>query len=227
MSEIVLYMAPGTCARVTAIALEELGLEYETRVVRFLKGEHKSPHFKQYNPKGKVPCLVYQGEALTENVAILYFLNQRHGGLLPEVGTMEQAKQIADLCFCGTTLHPLVTRIRMPHFFAGEEGAGAVREIGSNAMDEYFQLIESRLNTRSWWYGDDWSAMDAYLYWCFWRVEGAGYDVSRFPAFVGHARRMEDRPAVRRALAREADAEDVLREEGLLFTPPPVVSTPS
>jgi glutathione S-transferase len=42
MSETVLYAAPGTCARVPAIVLEEMGMAFETRVIRFLKGEHKS-----------------------------------------------------------------------------------------------------------------------------------------------------------------------------------------
>lgn len=222
MSNIILYMAPGTCARVTAIALEELGLDFESRVVRFMKGEHKSPEYKQHNPKGKVPCLVYEGEALTENVAILSYLNQRHGGLMPAAeDNLTLARQLADLCFCGTTLHPLVTRIRMPHFFGGEACAAEVWQRGSQGMDEYFQLINDRLTHHAWWYGDEWSVVDAYLYWCFWRVEGADYDVSRYPAFVDHARRMAERPSVKRALAREQVAEETLRREGLLFTPPP------
>ena len=221
MSTMTLYMAPGTCARVTAIALEELALPFESRVVRFMKGEHKSPEYKQHNPKGKVPTLVVDGQALTENVAILSFLNDRYGRLMPAVKDgFDKARQLADLCFCATTLHPIVTRIRMPHFFAGEESARIVRERGVEAMDEYFYLTEQRLSGQDWWYPEQWSAMDAYLYWCFWRVEGAGYDVSRFPRFTAHARRMESRPAVQRALTRELAAEHQLKEENLLFIPP-------
>ena len=44
-----------------------------------------------------------------------------------------------------------------------------------------------------WWYGDVWSAMDAYLYWVFWRVEGAEFPVKEYPLFYDHARRMETR----------------------------------
>ncbi|WP_317929545.1 glutathione S-transferase family protein [Halioxenophilus sp. WMMB6] len=221
MSEIILFMAPGTCARVTAIALEELGLSFESRVIRFMKGEHKSPHFLQLNPKGKVPCLIYQDQPLTENVAILTFLNNCYGGLLPATDSAwQQAQQLADLCFCASTLHPLVTRIRMPHFFVGEENAQLVWQRACQAMDEYFQLIEQRLQNHSWWYGDQWSIVDAYLYWCFWRVSGANYDVSRFPGFVEHAARLEERPSVQRALSRELVAEKQLIEEGLRFTPP-------
>ena len=62
-----LHMAPFTCARVTMIALEEAGVAFDTQLVRFMRGEHKSPEFKQLNPTGKVPALVIDGTVLTES----------------------------------------------------------------------------------------------------------------------------------------------------------------
>lgn len=225
MSRIQLYMAPGTCARVPCIALEEAGEDFETVVIRFMKGEHKSPEFKKLNPKGKVPTLVVDGEPLTENVAILSYLNHQYpeARLLPEVDDdLGRLRQLADLCFCSATLHPIVTRIRMPHFIATEEVARVVWEKAGNAMNDFFQLIDDRLANNSWWYGDDWSVMDAYLYWVFWRCEGAGYDVQPFPNYADHAKRMEARPAVQRALQREGIAQAQLEAEGLAFKPPPL-----
>ena len=221
----VLYTAPYTCGRVAAIALEEAGVEFETRLVRFLKGEHKSSAFRRLNPKGKVPALEIDGQVLTENVAILTYLNEcfpQASLLPPAAAAADRARQIADLCFCSATLHPLVTRIRMPMFFAGPEHAATVKRTAEQAMDEYFQLIEDRIGNGEWWYGRQWSVMDGYLYWVFWRVDGAGYDTSRFPRFTAHARAMEDRPAVRRALAREEQAQAQLETEGLAFIPPRV-----
>ncbi len=220
-----LWMAPYTCARVTAIALEEAGAEFDTQLVRFMRGEHKSAEFLARNPLGKVPALEIDGEVLTENVAILSYLADRFpkARLLPEVSTsVARAHVLADLCFCSSTLHPLVTRIRMPMFFAGAENALTVKQTAEAAMDPCFQLIEERLTPGPWWYGNEWSAMDGYLYWVFWRVEGAGYDVMRFPRFAAHARAMEQRPAVRRALAREDAAQAQLEAEGLAFVPPQI-----
>jgi len=225
MTAISLYMAPGTCARVPVIALEEAGVDFQIHLVRFMQGQHKSPDFKKINPKGKVPALVVDGEPLTENVAIITWLAQRfpEAGLMPTAkSSMELARQLADLCFCSSTLHPLVTRIRMPHFFADEEAAKSVWEKGCQAMHEYFTLINARLSQQSWWYGETWSAMDAYLYWIYWRVEGANYPVTDFAHFTAHKDRMEQRPAVQRALAREALAMAQLEAEGLAFTPKPV-----
>lgn len=220
-----LYMAPYTCARVTMIALEEAAIPFDTELVRFMRGEHKSPGFKRLNPKGKVPALAIDGVVLTETVAILLYLHETRAGarLLPELPTpAARAAIIADLCFCAATLHPLVTRIRMPMFFAGEENAVAVKGTAERAMDEYFALVEERLAAGPWWYGAEWSAMDGYLYWVFWRVEGAGYDVSRYPRFTDHARANEKRPAVQRALAREEEAQAQLVAEGAAFVPPKI-----
>ena len=131
MTDIQLYMAPGTCARVSAIALEEAGLEFKTQLIRFMKGEHKSPDYKKINPKGKVPSLVIDGEVLTENVAIITYLNPRfpEAKLMPEASDLfARTKQLADLSFCSSMLHPIVTRIRMPQFFANEDAAKHVWE---------------------------------------------------------------------------------------------------
>ncbi|MFK7978228.1 MAG: glutathione S-transferase family protein, partial [Halioglobus sp.] len=192
MNEITLFYAPQSCARVPTIALEEIGEPFDIRLVRFLKGEHKSPEYKNHNPKGKVPCLLIDGESLTENVAILSYLNDRFpdARLLPPVSNaLQRFQQIADLSFCAATLHPIVTRIRMPRFFSKPEHARAVWESGCAAMKEYFNLIEQRLANDAWWYGEEWSVMDAYLYWVFWRVEGADFDVSAYPNYKGHAQR--------------------------------------
>lgn len=223
MTEIKLFIAPGSCARVPTILLEEIGLPYTIELVRFMKGEHKSPAYKAYNPKGKVPAIIIDGEALTENVAIITLLNEcfPDARLLPAASDpMAKARQLADLCFCAATLHPIVTRIRMPQFFAPTEAARAVWDMGRTAMREYFQLIEDRLASGPYWYGADWSAMDAYLYWVFWRVEGANFDVTPYPRFTAHAREMEKRPSVMRALAIEKQALATLEKEGLNFAPP-------
>lgn len=223
MTSILLYSAPGTCARVPMITLEEIGVAYETRLVRFRKNEQKSAEYKKYNPKGKVPTLVYGDTALTENVAILGFLNDTfpEARILPAANSpMERAQITADLSFCSATLHPIVSRIRISHVWGGEVGSAAVKELGMKAMREYFDLIDSRLADGAWWYGNQWSSMDAYLYWIFWRVEGAGFDTSPYPNYQEHTKRMEDRPSVKRFQARENAHIAQLEAEGLFPADP-------
>ena len=224
MTDITLFVAPGSCARVSAIALEETGAPYKAQLVRFMKGEHKAPAYRAINPKGKIPALLIDGQTLTENVAIISYLNVLYPSaklMPPTASAYEASTQLADLCFCATTLHPIVTRLRIPTMFASPDAARSVWELGHRAMQEYFDLIEKRLLHQPWWYSMQWSAMDAYLYWVFWRVTGAGFDASPYPSLVDHARRMELRDSVKRALEIEATATRQLEAEGLVFTPPP------
>lgn len=173
-----------------------------------------------------MPALVIDGQVLTENLAIINLLNASypHAGILPTVDSeLERARQLADLNFCSSTLHPLVTRIRIPHFFAKAEAARSVWALGCEGLKDYCQLIDERLRYNEWWYGEQWSAMDAYLFWVLGRVEDAGFAVEDYPSYLALCRRMQQRPAVKRALAREQRDLDLLQSEGML---PPQRSYP-
>lgn len=215
--EIVLHWFPITCSKVPLILLEEIGAPFETKLVRFMTGEQKSPEYKRLNPKGKVPAIVIDGEALSENVAIALHLDLLFpdARLLPETDALGRARQIADLCFCAATLHPFVTRICVPQMMADEPGVASVRRKAMEGIREYLQIAEDRLGEGPWWYGDAWSAMDPYLYWVFWRIGmGSDFDRSGYPRVLDHAARIEARPAVQRAVAREAQARALLEAEG-------------
>ena len=220
-----LYYSPGSCARVTAIALEEAGLDFEVCLMRMARGEHKQPEYLAINPKGKVPAVVIEGRVLTENVAILGYLNTLYPAarLLPAAADEgERFNQLADLCFCASTLHPIVTRICIPRFFAETDDARKqVHEAAVTMMHGQFQIVENRLNDRPYWYGEDWSVMDGYLYWVWCRVLGGGFPVDAYPLFANHARAVEARPSVVRALERERLAIAQLRSEGVEVMPSP------
>lgn len=212
-----LYAAPGACSRVPLITLEEAGLEYDLRLIRFMKGEHKQSDYLSLNPKAKVPCLVTSDGPVTENVAIARFLAQQHIGLLPEAKTAYAEAQItADLAFCAATLHPLVSRMRVPMFMA--EGADAIASVKAKAIEAMHSMaavVDAQLNGKSWWYGDAWSILDAYVFWVFFRITGGGFPMDAYPNWAAHAHRMSARPAVRRALAKEAEMQSTLEAEGL------------
>lgn len=218
-TDIVLHFAPGTCARVPLIALEEIGVPFETRLVAFMKGGHREPDFLARNPAGKVPVLEIDGAVLTQNSAILVYLARRFPGarLLPLTGDMlDEAKMLSRLIWFSADLHPLVTRIRMPHFFCDLEGApDRVRALGMEGMRFQLRTLERDLARQPWLLGDDWSVLDAYLFWVWFRITGAGFDATDFPAIADHHGRMSIRPATQRALAREAAALTELADLGL------------
>ena len=219
-----LFVAPNTCARVPTIALEEIGVPFETELVRTAAGQQNSPEYLRVNPKGKVPALLIDGAPLTENVAILSWLNAAfpEAGLLPKAAdALEAQRQVADLAFFSATVHPLVTRIAMPIKFIEDKALSfqIVRPKAVEAMQPVMAMIDARLAEGPWWYGADWSVVDGYLYWVWSRITGVGFEDDAFPNIRRHFELSNDRPAVQRAMAREAVNVETLKEEGLWKTP--------
>jgi glutathione S-transferase len=227
-----LFFAPDSCARVPLITLEEAGAAYELEVVAFMKGQHRSPEYLALNPKAKVPTLLVDGEPLTENVAILTFLSERfpNARLLPEVETsFARARILADLAYCASGLHPIVTSLRIPQFFCDDPNAlGRVFEMAETAMHPNFALIDRRLAENPWWYGEQWSVVDAYINWVWFRVTGTKFDASQYRHFARHDREMKQRPAVNRALAISSEVSAKLALQGLAvkFSGPGAVAAP-
>ena len=85
------YTAIGTvrtrAARVIWM-LEELGLPYDHLPLR-----PGSAEVRQINPSGKVPVLIADGVVLTDSVAILTYLADKHGQFTYPAGTLERARQ--------------------------------------------------------------------------------------------------------------------------------------
>jgi glutathione S-transferase len=68
--------------------LEELGLDYE-----HVDAPPRSEEVTRISPAGKVPVLVADGVPITDSVAIMTFLADRHGALTFPAGTIERARQ--------------------------------------------------------------------------------------------------------------------------------------
>ena len=60
------------------LVLEEKGLPYESVLLSFAKGEHKSPEHLARSPHGKVPALEDDGLRLYESSAIVEYLEERY-----------------------------------------------------------------------------------------------------------------------------------------------------
>ncbi len=72
--------------RKASIMLEEVGLPYTTHSVNIGKNEQYEPSFLEISPNNKIPAIVDQdnGRALFESGAILMYLAEKTGMLMPE-----------------------------------------------------------------------------------------------------------------------------------------------
>ena len=207
MSEMHLYYGPETCARVTMTALEEIGRPFSATKVDLAKSEHKSPGYLAINPNGEVPALAVGTQVLTQNAAILHYLNDAfpEAGLLPASGgSVGLNAPLSDLLWCSSTLHILRRQVLNPGRFSATAVDG-IRQKGLEAWQTVLPRIALRLGGQPWWYGDAWSIVDTYLNWCFSGLMSAWLDLPRWPALVDHEHRVQARPCFVRALNRERD----------------------
>lgn len=100
-----LYYAPGVCSMAVHVALEELGVAYETHRLDMGNGDHKSPEYLEINPRGQVAALTTPDGNLSENAAIMIYLNDKHDGKLLNEGGFAKAQAMQWLMFANSDLH--------------------------------------------------------------------------------------------------------------------------
>lgn len=108
------YHWGGARSRRVLWTLEELGVAYEVKPVRF-PPKLRDPDFMAINPIGTIPAMRDGAVLLTESLAICEYLAQRHGDGGLVVGPAEAgfADYLQFLHFGESTLgHPIVTIVR-------------------------------------------------------------------------------------------------------------------
>lgn len=78
-----LHYAPDNASLCIRLALEELGLPYDTVLVDRAARAQKSPAYLALNPNGLIPVLETPDGPLFETGAILLWLADTYGGLMP------------------------------------------------------------------------------------------------------------------------------------------------
>ncbi len=78
-----LYTAATPNGWKVSIALEEMGLPYEVRVIDFATLEQKSDWYIKLNPNGRIPTVDDNGFVMFESGAILIYLAEKTGKFLP------------------------------------------------------------------------------------------------------------------------------------------------
>jgi maleylacetoacetate isomerase len=90
------------------IALALKGLAYEYVPVHLGRGERRQPGYTALNPQGLVPALIIDGRAITQSLAIIEYLDERHPEppLLP--ATPEARARVRSIALSiACDIHPL------------------------------------------------------------------------------------------------------------------------
>lgn len=147
------------------LTLEVKKLPYESKLLEFSKGEHKSAEYLKLNPRGKVPTLKDGNFAIHESLAIMAYLDGNYpepplfGKTPEETGSIWRV-----LMECETSLVRATEKVVRPIFFG--QGLDKVDEIqqGAQTVRQEFKLLDDQLTNRAWLVGESLSAADIGLF---------------------------------------------------------------
>ena len=180
--------------------LEELGVPYDIKhYARDAVTRLAPPALLAVHPLGKSPVIEDDGLKIIESGAIIDYLIRRHGGgrLCPPAGSAEFEAYAQWLHYAeGSAMLPLMLKLYVSRL--GEAGAPLEPRISSE-LANHLGYVDRALQGRDWLVGNDFSAADVQM--SFVGEAARGLRAS-YPAMDAWVKRLQARPAYRRALER-------------------------
>jgi glutathione S-transferase len=105
---VVFFHSPQSRSAGALILLEELGADYDLRVLNLSKGEQRSADYLAVNPMGKVPAIVHRGALVTEQGAVYTYLADLYpdAGMTPAIDDPLRGRYLRWLFFYGSSFEP-------------------------------------------------------------------------------------------------------------------------
>lgn len=191
---VTLYYNPQSRAQLARWLLEELEIPHTIAPVGYEDGSMRTPEFLAISPLGKIPAIVDEGEAVSEQVAVALYLADKYKtphDLAPAIGDPQRGEYLRWMVFCANV------EAAMTQKFAGFEMNP--RQAGWGSYDLVVEVLRKRIaKADPWLLGARFTAADVVL------GGGLNYAVKfgAFPAlpeFTTYLERLTARPAFARA----------------------------
>ena len=198
--KIVFYHSPQSRSAGTLFLLEELGADYELRVLDLQKGEQRRGDYLGVNPMGKVPAIVHDGALVTEQGAVYTYLADLYpeAGITPAIGDPLRGPYLRWLFFYGSSYEPALIDRSMKR----EPAPASTSPYGS--YDTMLQTLWNQLGDGPYLLGERFTAADV-LWGMALRWTTMFKLVPETPASKAYIERVTSRPAALRAAKIDAD----------------------
>jgi glutathione S-transferase len=195
-----LYHAVPSRSSIARWMLEEVGEAYEVRLLDLQAGDSRRPDYLAVNPMGKVPAIDHDGVIITEAAAICAYLADAFpkAGLSVPIGDKRRGPYLKWLFFGPGCVEPAVTDRAFPRKDEARRST-----LGYGDYDTVMDVLAKAVAGGPYILGDQFTAADviigANLRW------GMMFKlIPERPEFVAYVRRLSERPAVKRADAKDA-----------------------
>lgn len=154
----------GAC--IIEAALAEIGAEYSLEDIDLGTDEQRGAAYAKINPQRKLPALVTpEGEVLTESVAILLTLMERHPdhALLP-TEPKQRAQALRWLVYVAAELYPIIEINDYPERFTPDDTCvNGVRERAREIWRERWLIVEDNVSGNPFLFSSGFCVTDIYI----------------------------------------------------------------
>ena len=206
---ITLYTWSTPNGRKVSIALEELELPYEVVAIDIGEGDQHKPRFLEISPNNKIPAIVDADVALMESGAILLYLAEKTGKLMPAYGSPDYWTVVQWLMWQMAHFGPMLGQAH--HFLKFNRGVSeyAEQRYHGEAMRLY-RVLDTRLSGRDYIVNKLTIADIAIWPWST-RFDYQQIDLHDFPNVLKWYLRLADRPAFQRGYAVPPPSDPIPR----------------
>ena len=183
--------------------MEELGLEYKLEMFQREPNGAAPPPMKDLHALGKAPVIRDGDTVLAESGAIVDYIVQRHAGgrLAVHPQAPEFARYVYWLHFAEGSLMSLML-IALVLSRVPEASESPVRTRILDRMKQMLSFVDAELAGRSYFAGANFTAADVMMVFPFTTMRHfLEYDLAPYANILAYLKRIESRPAYRKAMA--------------------------
>lgn len=199
-----LYSKAGSCSMAVHAIMNELGLNPTVHLMQAGDGASglKSPEYLKLNPRGNVPFLTDDGKGMIEGGAIITYLCDKEGKLIPKSG-YERGQALQWLMFANSTLHPAYNRTFWISSNLPQDQHEAALKTARSQIQDLWNYVEGQLEKNGGTYlcGNEITAAD-FLLTTIANWNPAAYKFG--PKTATLLKNVSSRPSYQKALAAES-----------------------
>ncbi len=155
----------------------------------------RSEEAQAVNPSGKVPTLIVDGTPITDSVAILTYLADKHGKLTSKAGTLKRAQQDSLTQFLLDEFDAILwAAARHSFVLPKEQRVPAVKDSLKWEFTHNQKTLCARMGDGPYLCGEMFTISDIVLTHCGNWAEKAGFDIVE-PTLRDYLNRVRERPA--------------------------------
>lgn len=182
-----------------ALYLEETGIPYEPVPIDTRRGEQHKTDYLAINPNAKLPAIIDDGVTVFDSTAILLYLAEKTGKLLPPNTPKLRGELLSWLLFVASGVGPYSGQSVHFRRYAPEPMPYAVNRYTFEAR-RHFGILDARLARQRYLVGDDYSIADINA-WGWTRTLPVVLGEDKWSDFP-HLKRVIDEISARPAVAR-------------------------